>query len=411
MQVSNLFTENLRLLRYGQRRIVNQGGQNSGKTVNILGVLATMSSEEEGSNAGTTTVTSMSFPHLRGGALRDFEQYVYPSFKGAISKYHKTDHIFTFNSGSIIEFKTFENEMTARGPKRKRLFCNEANSMDEMLFFQLDSRSDQTIIDYNPSIRFFAHEKLIGEQGNALIISDHRHNPFLTESKHREIENLCTFAYAKYDEAGNGIGARLVNEKTGNPIILKGDYELWKVYARGLTGNVEGLIFNNWEVINDEDFPSEDPVFSIDFGYTIDPTVIIKQCKIGDTLFVHELGYETGMPARDIVAVLRSNGYNDRTPLYCEHDADMIRQIRKAGCTYAQVARKGQGSVNAGIEQLRKLKVKYTSSSRNIKTELGKYIWTKDKATGKWINIPVDLNNHAMDAIRYGAYSHFLKTT
>src|SRR5580765_6302095 len=106
----------------GVRRIIHQGGQWSGKTVGILQALATLCNEEE--EYSTTTITSMSMPHLKGGALRDFEDYVYPSFKHAIKKYHRTDHVFTFNSGSKIEFKAFENEMTARGAKRKRLFIN-----------------------------------------------------------------------------------------------------------------------------------------------------------------------------------------------------------------------------------------------------------------------------------------------
>lgn len=400
MQTSILYEENLRLIRAGTRTIVDQGGQNSGKTVNILGAIATAISEDK--DPGVTTVTSMSFPHLKGGALRDFEMYVYPSFKKAIKKYHKTDHLFTFRSGGLLEFKVFESEMDARGPKRKRLFVNEANKMDWMKFFQLHSRSDQTIIDYNPSIRFFAHEKLIGQEGTALIISDHRHNPFLSEEKHREIENICTFAYDQY-------GNVMMNDK-GEPVVLKGDYELWKVYARGITGNVIGVIFPNWEIIDDSQFPNnEDFIFSIDFGYTNDPTAIIKQVKVGNTLFVKEIAYETGLPPKSIRQILVANGYDPSTmPLYCEHDRDMIRALRMLGIK-ALFATKGQGSINAGIELLRTFDVKYTSSSRNIHRERGLYIWTTEKDTGKLTNVPIESNNHTFDAIRYGAYSHYLR--
>src|ERR1035437_7998490 len=375
MQATPILTETLRRLRSGTRRIIHLGGLYSGKTVNILGAIATLCSEEV--NGGVTTVTSMSFPHLKGGALRDFEMYVYPSFQSAIAKYHKTDHLFTFKSGSMLEFKVFETEMSARGQKRKRLFINEANKFDYMVFFQLDSRSDQTIIDYNPSIRFWAHEKLIGMDGNDLLISDHRHNPFLPESKHREIE-----AY-------------------------KG--ELWKVYARGLTGNVTGVIFPNWEMIDDCDFPKdEDFIYSVDFGYTNDPTAIIKQVKIGNTLFVKELAYESGLAPKSIREILLANGYTENMPLLCEHDPDMIRALRNIGIT-AMPARKGQGSVNAGIELLNTYDVKYTCSSANINKERGMYVWMEDNKTGKLTNIPVDNNNHTFDAIRYGVYTMYLK--
>lgn len=170
---SIIYTKTLELLRIGTRNIVEQGGQWSGKTVNILGALTTLCAEEVPgpTENPTTTVTGQSFPHLKGGALRDFEDFVYPHFKHDIKQYHKTDHIFTFKSGSRLEFKVFESEMKARGAKRKRLFVNEANSFDWMIFFQLNSRAQQSIIDYNPSVRFWAHEKLIGQPDTEVIYS------------------------------------------------------------------------------------------------------------------------------------------------------------------------------------------------------------------------------------------------
>lgn len=420
MNVSPIYSKTIELLLAGTRRIVSQGGQYSGKTVNHLGALAELCATEkpDGITPVTTTVTAQSFPHIKGGALRDFEDYVYPSFKNQIKSYHKTDHLFTFNSGMKMEFRVFESEMAARGHKRKRLFINEANSFPYMIFFQLDSRSEQTILDYNPSIRFWAHEKLIGYPENATIYSDHRHNPFLSDAKHQEIENHCVFDYVK-DEYGNikldckGNKIIKLNDK-GQPRILRGDYELWKVYARGLTGNVSGVIFPDWEMIDDDDFPGDkdlDWVYSTDFGYTVDPTVLIKQAKVGDTLFVKELAYETGLPAINQVQILRANGFDpDISPLYCEHDWDMIRQLRQHGALYAVQANKGQGSIKAGIDLLKQVKVKYPCSSKNIHRERSLYVWEKDKDTGKELNIPIDANNHTFDAIRYGYYTRYLKT-
>jgi len=402
MQATPILTETLNNLRIGTRRVIHQGGQYSGKTVNILGALATLCSEEL--DGKTTTVTAQSFPHLKGGALRDFEDYVYPTFKHAIKQYHKTDHIFTFKSGSRLEFKVFESEMAARGQKRKRLFVNEANSFDKMVWFQLDSRSDQSIIDYNPSIRFWAHEDLIGRDGNVTLYSDHRHNPFLTPQKHAEIEALCEFT-----RDANG---KLLLDTKGKPIIARGDYELWKVYARGITGNVLGVIFPNWQMIDDNAFPeNEEYIYSIDFGYTNDPTAIVRQVLIGNTLYVDEIGYETGLSVQRIKQILKENQFDfDQSALFCEHDPDMIRALRNEGGIYnALPARKGQGSINAGIELLHRYNVKYTARSRNLHRERGLYIWETDKVTGKLTNLPIDQHNHTFDAIRYGAYTRYLK--
>lgn len=379
--------------------MVHQGGQYSGKTVNILGALATIASEDE---PGVTTVTSMSMPHLKGGALRDFEMFVYPSFKSAIKKYHRTDHIFSFRSGHIMEFKVFDTEYDARGSKRKRLFVNEANKYEWMTYWQLDSRSESTIIDYNPTIQFWAHENLLTDGQTKFYYSDHRDNPFLTNDKHREIENICVF---KRDNLGNVI------MKGDKPEVERGDFEQWKVYARGVTGNVSGVIFPNWEIIDESDFPSEDSndwIFSIDFGYTIDPTAIVKICKIANTLFIKELAYFPGISPIEIKQILIASGYKDTMPLYCEHDPDMVRLLRNIGLQ-ALLARKGQGSVNAGIQLIKSFEVKYPHTSRNLHRERGMYIWETDKATGKTLNIPVDANNHLMDASRYGIYTKYLR--
>jgi phage terminase large subunit len=398
MRVSPIYLETAKELKLGTRRIVHQGGMASGKTVNILGALAHLAAED---TYGITTVTAMSFPHLKGGALRDFETFVYPSFKNEITKYHKTDHLFTFKNGHQIEFKVFENEMSARGPKRKRLFINEANKFDYLTYFQLDKRSEQTVLDYNPSIRFWCHEHLIDKDGTKLFLSDHRHNPFLSKQKHQEIEDVCIF-----DLDENGKKRR--NEK-GEPLIISGNYELWKVYARGITGNVTGIIFPDWRIIDDSYYSDdEDFIFGIDFGYTNDPTCIVKVYRVGENLFVHELAYEPGLSTKGIIAVLQANGYTADMPLYCEHDPDMIRDLRNYG-VMALHARKGQGSINAGIQLLKQFKVFYTLSSINIDRERGLYVWESDKVDGKSTNIPVDRNNHTFDAIRYAVYSKYLK--
>jgi phage terminase large subunit len=321
---------------------------------------------------GVTTVTAESFPVLKAGALRDFETYVYEDFKPAIAGYHKTDHIFTFHNGSVLEFKTFDSETKARGAKRKRLFINEANSFDYMTYWQLDSRSEITILDYNPTIRFWAHEKVIGERGSELRISDHRHNPFLTDEKHAEIESIK-------------------------------DKELWKVYARGLTGNVIGLIYPNWVMIEDMPEDIDNWIYGIDYGYTNDPTCIVRVGRRGKSLFVEELAYQVGaMPPLEIKRRLHQAESEGRI-IYSEHDPDMIRQLKMLGLQVI-AARKGSGSLKAGIEKIKEFDIFYRG--RNIKRELGQYIWEKDDL-GNSTNVPVDANNHLLDAIRYPVYTHW----
>jgi len=353
------------------RRIIHQGGQYSGKTVNILAALATVAAQ----SVKTITVTSKSFPHLRAGAMRDFERYVLPEFSGCIKQHRKSDHITIFNSGAVMEFKTYETEFDARGPKRDILFINEANTFDYMTWWQLDSRSEVSIIDYNPTVKFWAHEKVKDEPGTVFFRSWHEHNPFLSERQHADIEGIK-------------------------------DPELWKVYARGVTGNVRGLIFPDWEMV--DILPFEEPFFAIDFGYTNDPTAIVKMELIKHSdLYVEELAYKTGaMTAKRINELLISHGYDDNSVVYCEHDPHIIQQLKQLDVR-AVAAKKGDGSVKAGIEKLKEYNVYY--QGRHIKEEKEKYIWVVDEM-GNPTNKPLDGHNHLLDAIRYGAYTHYYRT-
>jgi len=375
MQVSPIYDETLQLIKTA-RRIQHQGGQAAGKTVNILAAIATVlaSPHEYGFAEGSTaTVTSMSFPHLKAGAMRDFDKYVLPDFNCAIRQYRKSDHTIIWQSDCTLEFKTYETEYDARGPKRQILFVNEANTFDYMTWWQLDSRSELSIIDYNPTIRFWAHEKVKEEPGTVFKRSWHKHNPFLSDRQHQEIENIK-------------------------------DPELWKVYARGITGNVKGVIYPDWSMV--DSIPWEDPFFAIDFGFTNDPTAIVKIEKIREKIYAEEIAYVTGsMTAKRIKACVEANGYDDNSIIYCEHEPNMIKQMKLLGLR-AVAAKKGQGSLNAGIEKLKEYEVFYIG--RNIKAEREKYIWEVNEL-GDPTNKPVDAYNHALDAIRYGVYSHFYR--
>jgi phage terminase large subunit len=107
--------------------------------------------------------------------------------------------------------------------------------------------------------------------------------------------------------------------------------------------------------------------------------------------------------------IFEANGFTSSTPIYCDHDPDQIAQLRRLGMRNCLPARKGQGSINAGIIRLKEFKVFYTSNSLNLHEERQKYMWAKDNKTGQSTNTPIDTFNHLMDSIRYGVYTHYFK--
>ena len=170
------------------------------------------------------------------------------------------------------------DEQAAKNGKRQYLFINEANGVPYPIAWQLMKRTRvRTFLDYNPTIRFWCHDRLIGTDKTSndlganvkLIISDHRHNPFLRPEDHLKTESIK-------------------------------DKELWRVYARGLTGNISGIIYPDWQRISDEQWneiiKTSGRVFAgLDFGYTNDPTAGVVMARIGESIYVKEICYTPGI--------------------------------------------------------------------------------------------------------------------
>lgn len=367
--------------------VVEQGGTSSSKSYSTMQLAYLRAIQIP---KMVITITGESLPNLRKGIYRDAEA-IYsksPYLQRQTTNWNKTDRIINFKNGSLIEFISNLDEQSAKAGKRDILIVDEAQGVSWPIFFTLAIRTrGQIFVLYNPTAAFWVHEKLIGTtpQSNdlnatvQLYITDHRHNCFLTQDEHDKIEGIK-------------------------------DKELWNVYARGRTGNLTGLIFPNWKMIPDSQFPwKEDGKFGgLDFGYTNDPTAGVMCVRISENIYIHELCYTTALTPNNIYQLYTANGFTQENPIYCEHDGDMIRQLRSLELL-AIAARKGVGSIKAGIAKINEYNIFFTESSKNIKAEREKYMWMIDPDTGKPINTPVDQFNHLMDAIRYAVYTSFYR--
>ncbi|MCL1933963.1 MAG: terminase large subunit [Candidatus Azobacteroides sp.] len=354
-----------------ERIIINQGGTSSGKTYATLDTLFCIAMKEHGQ---VITVVGQDIPNLKAGAYRDAKTIYGNSddYQKWFSKPNETDRVFTCRTGSLIEFKSYSDEQDARSGKRDYLFVNEANGIPYPIYWQLATRTRKKIfIDYNPTYRFWVHEELINKSDIKLIISDHRNNPFLSESEHNRIESIS-------------------------------DPELFRVYARGLTGKIEGLIYTDWQLVDDLPDNFKLRWIGIDFGFTNDPTAIIDLRLSGGELWIDEIEYRTDLTNIAIGKILKENGINSSLTIVADSaEPKSIAEISNMGFRI-EPAQKGQDSVKNGIDILKRYKMNITRRSKNIRKELLAYKWKEDRS-GKTINQPVDEFNHALDAIRYVA--------
>ena len=167
-----------------------------------------------------------------------------------------------------------------------------------------------------------------------------------------------------------------------------------------MVGKVEGLIFPVFEII--DEFPDVSHFYGMDFGYTNDPTAMIRIGLQGEDLYLDEGIYETGLTNQDIAARLRMIGIRPKMDELFADSAEpkSIEEIYREGFNI-KGAIKGKDSILNGIDIIKRFKIHITKNSVNTIKEFRNYRWIEDK-NGNLTNKPIDDFNHAIDAIRYG---------
>lgn len=354
------------------RFLVNQGGTSSGKTYTIMQRLIVLSFEHP---MAIITVCGQDLPNLKVGAMRDLDTILHSRAELLDwFKNNKSDSSYRGKNGSIIEFKSYQDAQDAKNGKRDYLFVNEANGVPYEVFWQLAIRTrKQVFIDYNPSARFWVHNNIIGRDDSRLILSDHRNNRFLTEQEHKKIEEID-------------------------------DPELWRVYARGLTGKITGLIFTNWGIV-DKLPPREEwkmECRGMDFGFTNDPTALEHVILAHGELWVDEEIYQPGMTNDDIADRCKEQGRTKRDLIIADSaEPKSIQEIHNRGL-WIIGSTKGADSINNGIDILKRFRINITRRSHGIIGNMQQYKWKKSR-DGETTNQPIDAFNHGIDAIRYVA--------
>lgn len=378
LQTTRVFSEITNARRNGYTTVSEQGSSRSAKTYNtVIWIVCQCLAVPK----TTVSICRATLPSLKGSVLRDFIEILQRTGEYNDKCYNKTDLIYTFPNGSWVEFFSCDNETKLRGRKRKILFVNEANELKFLEWQQLQLRTTQfSIIDYNPS---FSDEHWICEVNKDPrtyhFISTYKDNPFLEQKVIDEIESL-----------------------------KRKNYSLWQIYGLGQQAQVEGLVFRNVDVV--ERIPETGyrrrRFLGVDFGYTNDPTAIVDVLieEETKTLYIDELCYRTSMLTSDIVAELKPQG---AVKVISESaDPRLVQEIYRAGINIHPVV-KYQGSVEAGLTKMQEYKIVITKHSTNVIKEFRNYTYSQDKE-GKWLNTPIDVWNHAIDAIRYVVMSEIL---
>jgi phage terminase large subunit len=374
--MSFVYTTAIKKLRKLKKRIRGvPGGTSAGKTYGIIPVEIDYAAKHPGTE---TSIVSESIPHLRRGALKDFEKIMRDTNRWIDGSFNKSFLKYTFQNGSFIEFFSADQADRLRGARRHRLYVNEGNNITWDAYIQMAIRTRDVIwIDFNPTHEFWYHTELKQDPDFEEVVLTYKDNEALSENIVVEIEK----AREKAKESSYWLN-------------------WWKVYGLGETGILEGVVFTDWKTTGTIPASSKYLGSGMDFGYSNDPSTIIDVYQFNNQFIFDEFLYQKGLLNNEIAAKIKAS--NLRRLIYADSaEPKSIEEIRRHGIRIVG-ATKGKDSITYGIDLLQQNNFKVTSSSINLIKELRGYTWDTDRQ-GHKINKPIDYLNHGIDAMRYFA--------
>lgn len=166
----------------------------------------------------------------------------------------------------------------------------------------------------------------------------------------------------------------------------------------------EGQVFKSWAF--DWDLPEGcEVLYGLDFGFSSDPTAMVKVHKRGKRLWAEQILYYRGLTNSDISDLMLSAGVDKSAVIIADAaEPKSIEELRRLGWRNIRPAAKGPDSIRAGIQKIRGYEVKVNPTSSDLIEEYYQYAYRSGT------DQPIDAYNHLMDAFRY-ALSHDLGDT
>lgn len=358
-----IFEKNFNALQKSDVRfIINEGGSRSSKTYSLCQMIIVYSLQNP---QKVVSIIRKTFPALRATVMRDFFEILKELDIYSTERHNKSEHIYTFENGSIVEFFSVDDEQKIRGRKRDLAWCNEANELFYDDFTQLNMRTEHKLIfDYNPSeSSSWLYE--LPEHESLLIKSTYRDNPFLPESIKRQIEDL-----KRTDEA------------------------LYQIYALGEKAISKSNIYSNWSFIKHRPVKFVNFVYGLDFGYN-HPTALMRVYYCDNDIYIEPVIYESYLTTTNLIDRMNNLGIEKHVTILADYSRpEIIAEMNNAGYD-VQNANK---VVKKGIDNIKTFGV-FCEDNKHVKKEYENYKWKKvgDTITDE----PVKLFDDAMDAIRY----------
>jgi PBSX family phage terminase large subunit len=388
-----------------------EGGGGSAKTYDALQFIITYCDNYFGWNKDIL-IGRDQYSDCKKTVLKDFVKIL--KMYGIYNvKNHTQSHPQSYNLYGNTIFFSGVNGIGSHGERHDVIYINEIMETEWEDIAQLNQRCNEMFLgDYNPMYTVhWVYDKLEPRKDCKLFKSTQLMNPFLPQGQRDEI-----LAYEPTHPEDRHLPKKQRRPHPTNIANGTADDYLSDVYLFGLRAAPEGLIFPYVEYI--DKFPDMGYTYTLDFGFTADPTAITKYAEDSYNIWIELLLYEPTENANLIDEFAKSIGMNTNIPSTADSadkytgenkgTVEMVRDLKKKGWNIKKVSK--TKSVMYWLTSMKKKKIHIVKNNNYIHAKKEQENYRMKLINGIAINQPVDKFNHMWDSARYGHIANNSKT-
>ena len=370
------------------RYFIVTGGRGSSKSFGV-GTFTNLLSFEQGHKILFTRQT-MTSAHL--SIIPEFQEKIDLMQLNELFEVTKSE-IKNKQSNSEIIFKGIRTSSGDQTANLKSLqgvttwVLDEAEELtDESTFDKINlsirqkGKQNRVILILNPSTKeHWIYKKFFEERG--------------VQEGFNGIKDDVTYIHTTYEDNLDNLDQSFINEilriKETNPQKYKHQI------LGGWLNKAEGVVFNNWRIDNFEEVGTV--IFGQDFGFSIDPTTLIKVSidKSKKRIYAKEYLYKASLTTSDIYH--ENLRYCNRSLIVADSaEPRLIQELKSRGLNIKGIKKP---TIIERIALVQDYELIIDSESSNLIKELNNYVWHDKKS-----QTPIDDYNHLLDALGYAVW-------
>jgi len=166
--------------------------------------------------------------------------------------------------------------------------------------------------------------------------------------------------------------------------------------------NSQARVFRNWRIEEFDAPPDAIHRLGADWGFAIDPTVLVRCHIVGRKLFIDYEAYMVGCEITATPDLFMTVPEAEKWPIVADSARpETISHMRRHGFPKIMPAVKGPKSLQEGIEWLKSYEIIVHPRCKHAIDELTLYSYKTDPLTGQVLPVLQDTKNHVIDALRY----------